>query len=151
MAVIKDSEIAWMAGLLEGEGSFTSRNPKSKGRIYPYPAIVVRMTDQEPIQRIANLFGTRISRRKDLPSGKPLYQATACSAKAAGWMMTLWVEMSPRRRQQIKNSLTAWTRRLWTGANIASRVPQDQFYTYEKNYRRTRDNLGRFNSQPVGQ
>lgn len=149
MAVTKDPEIAWAAGLLEGEGSFHIVKPTVKQRGYPYPSIKVRMTDLEPIQRIAALFGNTVRRLKDLPSGKPLYEAGVYSANAAGWMMTLWVEMSPRRRNQIKKSLAAWSRRLWTGVNLVSREPSEQFYIYEKNRRRTRDSLGRYDNSPV--
>lgn len=113
-----NDSVRWLAGLLEGEGSFYTCAPKVKGKYYPYPTIRVRMTDREPIERVSRFFGSTCGQLKDLPSGKPLFQTAACSLTAAGWMMTLWADMSPRRRAQIKTALSRWQRRLWTGPAV---------------------------------
>ena len=47
-------ELAWLAGLLEGEGSFFLVKKKS-GR--SYPRVSLNMTDEDVIERAANLLG----------------------------------------------------------------------------------------------
>ena len=45
-------DLYWLAGLLEGEGSFM-RGPPSRPNM---PAIAIQMTDEDVIQRVAQLW-----------------------------------------------------------------------------------------------
>jgi hypothetical protein len=46
-----DVELAWLAGLLEGEGCFSNRADRN------CPVIEVKMTDLDVINRVAEMFG----------------------------------------------------------------------------------------------
>jgi intein/homing endonuclease len=50
------TEVAWLAGLFEGEGSFYLNRIKKKGKIYIYPAAAIKMTDEDIIRRAKELF-----------------------------------------------------------------------------------------------
>ena len=84
---MNDLDIGWASGLLEGEGSFQSVRPKAKNKYYPYPAIIVRMTDREPIARLASILGSQVRDLGLLPSGKRLFHTQVCASTAAGWMI----------------------------------------------------------------
>jgi hypothetical protein len=62
---LTDVEVAWIAGLLEGEGHFA---PK---------AIIVNMTDRDVLERLAALTGGRLNgpyTYKNRPTSKPYYR-----------------------------------------------------------------------------
>lgn len=55
--MIKDNiQIAWAAGLFEGEGSFYQNTIKKKGKVYYYPSIALRMTDKDIVDRFAQII-----------------------------------------------------------------------------------------------
>jgi hypothetical protein len=98
------SDLAWTAGFLEGEGSFT-REWRDHGA-------VVRATQVErwPLDRLVALFGGSIGAytRTDArhPHGFNLWNLKG--TVAVGLMMTLYPMMSPKRRRQITAALTHW-------------------------------------------
>lgn len=101
---ISEAEIAWLAGLLEGEGSFFM----SRFGEYQYPMIVVSMTDQDVIERVARIFGTAIYPQKldkRYPNGKRAYRVSTTGHKAIGLMEQLLPWMGERRSQKIKDLL----------------------------------------------
>lgn len=53
-----DIEIAWMAGLLEGEGCFTAEGGQ-RAR-FRYPRITLGMTDRDVVERASVLFDARV-------------------------------------------------------------------------------------------
>lgn len=103
--VISTLDIAWVAGLLEGEGYFhfhkTARGPH----------IALSMTDRDVVEKAAVLLGSRVRtylpRR---PNRKPLYIFTS-GRDIAGWMMTLYPLLGERRRAQIRGALSKWRAR----------------------------------------
>ena len=50
------TELHWLAGLLEGEGSFMTGPPSSPG----LPVIAVNMTDQDVMARLGRIFERRV-------------------------------------------------------------------------------------------
>ena len=51
-------EWAWLAGLLEGEGSFgIAVSRKSDGSVYEYPRVLLNMTDRDVVERAATMMG----------------------------------------------------------------------------------------------
>jgi hypothetical protein len=71
-------QIAWAAGLFEGEGSITMRleNPKGFGSsIYERVVLQLSMTDQDVVKRFAAIVGGTVHEqtRANKPSWKPLY------------------------------------------------------------------------------
>lgn len=88
--------LAWAAGFLEGEGSFSS-------------CVTAAQVQKEPIERLAAMFGGRITRRTTKGHGtQPIWVWALPNRRSIEIMMTLYVLMSPRRRQQIETALARW-------------------------------------------
>ena len=109
--MITDKEIAWAAGLIEGEGYLTWING--------YPAIGVEMTDKDVIDRYAALFpaprGRKVMHRKNKNytpgSSSPRldsYRYEVQGGTAIGVMMTLYPLMGLRRQARIREMVLAW-------------------------------------------
>jgi hypothetical protein len=94
-------DIAWLAGLIEGEGSFQWNSS---------PTIQMSMTDKDVMERVAILCDYPIRTYK--PRGKSTYKAVwsirIAGARAAAWMMTLYAFMGIRRRAKIAELLLRW-------------------------------------------
>lgn len=100
MVTVRD--IAWLAGLLEGEGCFCIAPSGSIG-------IQLSMTDGDVVKRAARLINTkRHGPRVRTGNRKDIYFAAIYGIPAASWMMTLWSLMGARRRQKINECLTKW-------------------------------------------
>lgn len=104
-------EIAWLAGLLEGEGCFQmfkSSSPK-KGT----PIIALNMTDQDIVQRAAALLDGCTPKAtprfaKDGHALKTMYNTRRCGGRALGWMLTLYPFLGVRRRSKIREIVAQW-------------------------------------------
>jgi len=96
--------IYWLAGVLEGEGSFFMWTDQRGRR---YPKIQVGMTDPDVIDKIATLFQRKVQTiaRK---GQKTTYRAAIEGRRAAGWMMTIYPLMGQRRRERIAGVLKEW-------------------------------------------
>lgn len=102
--MITIKEIAWLAGILEGEGHFETLNRGSS-----YPRINLAMTDLDVVIRVAEITGADTVRLKPNAAGVKLqYQTRIYGAKAIQWCMTLYPLMSERRKQRIREILAAW-------------------------------------------
>ncbi len=100
-------DIAWLAGLLEGEGYFGVKAKTS-------PVISISMTDEDVMARAGALMGctpTRVNRQH--ANRKDLYRVQIYGIRAASWMMTVLPLMGARRGQVIKESLAAWHTQVW--------------------------------------
>jgi hypothetical protein len=102
---MKIIDIAWLAGLLEGEGSFMIRGGS--------PRLVLQSTDLDVVQRAARLFGCKVPETADYkPKGKatykPVYGARIFGMRALGWMMTLYSLLGQRRRAQVRTVIGEW-------------------------------------------
>jgi len=92
----------WLAGILEGEGSFLSGPPSSPD----CPAIRLPMTDQDVVVRVADLFRRAVIPTKARRSHhKTAYVTTIKGAGAARMMAGLAPLMSRRRNKQIERAL----------------------------------------------
>lgn len=93
-------ELAWAAGFLEGEGSFSHQPGHSE-------AIYCRQVNPEPIHKLQDLFGGVIAPR--LPGdrfGKQVQvEWHVTGARARGIMMTLYPFLSDKRKEQVKKAL----------------------------------------------
>lgn len=102
MAATKD--IAWIAGLFEGEGSFGNRNGSS-------PGMYLQMTDRDVVERAAKILGVDVQRPYK-PRGKATYKQVyglaVCGSHAIGWMQTIWILMGRRRRERIRQIVKEW-------------------------------------------
>lgn len=98
--------VAWLAGLLEGEGSSTSALCGFRS----YPVIQVQMCTEETIRRVAALLGARSVRRREprVVGWRPTYTAKIVGANAAASMRTLRPLMGVRRAGAIDGALAAY-------------------------------------------
>ena len=94
---MKQLDLHWLAGLLEGEGCFSLNSANG-------PYVKLAMTDREPVERAALLMGSEsyVAARKTL-AGKPVYITELSGAKRVRELISkLHPLMSPRRRKQIE-------------------------------------------------
>lgn len=98
-------EIAWVAGILEGEGTFSL----IRGRL---PSVSLSMSDSDIIERVRVLVDpTRlISVTADQPrkDNKPRYTVTLNGTRAIQWIMTIYPLMGIRRKARIRHLLEVW-------------------------------------------
>lgn len=97
-------EIAWAAGLVEGEGCL-SWNGRS-------PSLHVSSTDRDVLERFALL--TRVRVRGPIAKAnakKPQFQASVGGPMAAAWMMTLYPMLGARRKAKAREVIAAWKSR----------------------------------------
>lgn len=114
---ISELEAAWLAGILEGEGSFfvaaRIRRPATKP---PWPQWYVRvqiaMVDRDVIERVASLFGTSVTLRS-VASGvrQAMWNTQVSGPRAIALMRMLRPWMGERRTKQIDAALAAPTSR----------------------------------------
>lgn len=104
-AVDAQTGLCWLAGLLEGEGSFV-KGPPSSPRC---PRIQLPMTDCDVVERVARLFDRRVFRSdRGVERGyKPCYLTSLKGAAAVTLMRSLRPLMGARRRGQIDRALSA--------------------------------------------
>ncbi len=93
-----EAEIAWVAGLFEGEGSFQSMQPKGCG----IPRLTIHMSDKDVLERLAMLTGSdlrAVRRRKATHANrKPIWSWTLGTQKAVALMKQLYPHLGKRRR-----------------------------------------------------
>jgi len=98
-------DMAWLAGLLEGEGSFVL-NRRSNGKCDV--RIQIAMSDEDVISRVALLLTKGKYRIWDRKGYKMQFLLRVTGTRAAGWMMTLYGLMGLRRRERIRELLAYW-------------------------------------------
>lgn len=93
-------ELAWLAGLLEGEGCFSVRKDRDT------PTVEVKMTDLDVINRVAMLMGRTVT---PVPPANdrclPQYRARLQGEPARELMRALLPYMGQRRSARIKELL----------------------------------------------
>jgi hypothetical protein len=102
---VKIKDIAWLAGMLEGEGWFGTYG---NGAV---PSIHVGMVDEDIIRRLAETFGRNCSAHKRSAKNikhKDAWYTYVHGADAAAIMMTIYPFMGERRRSKIHDILTKW-------------------------------------------
>lgn len=135
---VENPDLYWLAGLLEGEGSFLAPSPSRPGIV----AIAVEMTDEDVIARVADLLGvsTYSTCRPRQDHHKQSFRVMIRGKKAAEWMRCLQPLMGERRQRQIETALRAesyreplisdenarslaW--RYWNGEHTPTRLGQE--------------------------
>ena len=102
---------AWIAGLLEGEGSFDLANKRT-------PRIRLIMTDLDIVIRAAAILGahTVVRMKRTTSKWNVAYYLAVHGAPAIVWMNKLHDTMGERRRKRIRVCLDFWEgKKLWTG------------------------------------
>lgn len=98
-----DVDIAWAAGLIEGEGCFTWH---SDGR---HPYFLMDMTDKDVLVKFQTIFPDTNLRgpyaHKNKPQHKPRYRVDAFGPKALHVMQTVYSYMGDRRKAKMDEFL----------------------------------------------
>lgn len=104
---ISVKDIAFTAGILEGEGTFCLNNNS--------PRLAVAMTDLDVVECVRNIIDkTKIISpyiAKDCVDGferKPRYTFTLVGDLAIQWMMTVYSLMGLRRKSKIRELIHHW-------------------------------------------
>jgi LAGLIDADG DNA endonuclease family protein len=126
---LTDSELFWLAGLLEGEGSFMAPSPSE-----PFsPSVRVEMTDRDVIERACGLFGTSVRPiRRPGSANKPSYRAVVKGLRAVRLMQDLTPVMGRRRRDQITAALAGYRSPRDRGAGCARLTQADVIRILER-------------------
>ena len=97
-----DSDLYWLAGLLEGEGTFLPGPPSAPTA----PIIRVVMTDGDIVERAASLFGRRVQHHPPREAHHlPSMSTTIKGAAAAHLMRLLRPVLGTRRQAQVDLAL----------------------------------------------
>ena len=136
---MKETDLAWLAGLLEGEGSFLKAPPSSPN----CPRISLEMTDKDIVERAAALMGGNAVERINLRNAlwKPAYRVAIKGSRAVALMRVLYPAMGARRRSQIDAALATYIERK-KGDNTR-RLSEDQVRQIRKETRTTISALAR--------
>lgn len=91
-------DLVWLAGLLEGEGTFDLHNGK-------YPRIRLSMTDRDVVGRAATLMGAKVRLSLKPAPQKAQWNAEISGEKADVLMRALLPLMGSRRSGRIADVL----------------------------------------------
>jgi hypothetical protein len=106
MAKLSNKDLYWLAGILEGEGSFGMTRCCVSGRVYLYPLIQLGMSDEDVIKRVALLYGSAYYPVKPSRVGNKLrWRTTLTNQRAEALMRALYPIMSNRRQARIREVL----------------------------------------------
>jgi hypothetical protein len=99
--------LAWLAGLLEGEGTFAIQRDSTE---IAYPRISLTMCDRATVERAARLMGAPSVTRKEPrdPDWSVSYFAAITGHQAATWMHQIRGLMGARRRASIDAALASY-------------------------------------------
>ena len=100
-------DLFWLAGLLEGEGSFGLLTRRDQEEEYKVPYLVLGMSDKDVVEKAAVLMnymaGTKIKvwRRQRNPTYKQMWNFTMKGSGAMRIAHAVYPTMGKRRREQI--------------------------------------------------
>lgn len=101
--MMTENQLAWLAGLLEGEGNFHIQCPRG------VPGVVLRMgtTDRDIAERAHDLMGSKKVNTYKLHSGRKDYHCVAAyGANAVKLMTAVFPYMGERRKARITECLS---------------------------------------------
>lgn len=111
-------DIAWLAGIIEGEATLGFHHSREKTRDKRLPEISVKMTDKDIMQRIAKLLGAKLygpyiqTMKKRFPNQfghyKSVYHVVFRGKKAIGLLFTIYTFLGERRRERAQELITQW-------------------------------------------
>jgi len=108
---VTETELAWLVGILEGEGYFSWHGNK---RYYGTPQIALMMCDRDVVERVAQLMRVtsaieEIGKKKS--HWKTSFRCSVSGNPAADLMRKLLPHMGERRAAKIKELLFLWDTR----------------------------------------
>lgn len=107
---MKEQDLYWLAGLLEGEGYFTYSKSAT---------ISLQMTDRDIVERVSNLFGGKsiIETKARAKQNKDSYHCRIHGQAAVDLMEQLLPLMGNRRQDKIREVLARHANRTNTWSN----------------------------------
>jgi hypothetical protein len=102
------TELHWLAGLLEGEGTFMTGPPSSPRA----PILAVNMTDEDVMARLGRIFDCKVQvvRARNV-RWRTSYQLRVQGGDAVRWMQLLRPLMGSRRQAQIDCAVACYAPR----------------------------------------
>ena len=123
--MVTSNDIYWLAGLLEGEGSFQW---SGTGRSL---CVVLGMNDKDVVERASIVMAGSLPRDYTATrTGNRHWRTAVYGARAASVMMTLYTLLGVRRRAKIRALLAEWKtrpgihghrKRVWRARNDTGR------------------------------
>lgn len=103
------SDIAWAAGIYEGEGSTTAKEVIKNGKRYrTTPAVMITQKDDWMVRRMRELFGGTVNQylsSNKAMGDKKYFRWAVHGPRARGFMYTIYSYLSPRRQEQLRVAL----------------------------------------------
>jgi hypothetical protein len=97
-------QVAWMAGLIEGEGSFTTHGRRLFGM-----TVAVGMTDEDVVRKLHSTVGFGHVGVRHREGRQPLWLwRTGSTPQAYAVMMALYPFLGERRRARIEELVHHW-------------------------------------------
>lgn len=129
------AEIAWIAGFLEGEGTFDASWRR---------AVVFVTTDRDVAERAVSILRGRLNGPYNYrPDRKPFWRGTIHGRQAAEWCMTLYPLMGERRRTKIREWLDGWRKAPGTGRKEQTHCGRGHDLSTTRRYRTRAGHLRR--------
>lgn len=103
-----DLEVAWLAGLLEGEGCFSLNRDRRPGNRRPSLVVKLKMTDADVVVRAGKLMNSpSVRRERDTrkEANSDCYVSRVTGAKAERVMRMVLPHMGTRRTEKINELL----------------------------------------------
>jgi hypothetical protein len=108
LTIMTDQDFYWLAGLLEGEGSFSPGPPSAPNSV----RITLSMTDRDVVARVAALWSVsyhEVREKRSIERGwKPAYHVSLRGKRAVEFMHELLPVMGERRQLQIRRALASY-------------------------------------------
>ncbi len=107
--MVKTIDLAWLGGLLEGDGCFMLKQGK-------YAQIGLEMTSEDIVIKVSDMWNTRVVKSRNL------YVTRVNGFKAVKWMMLLLPFLGERRREKIASIIKVWKETTHVNADGARRM-----------------------------
>ena len=110
LSAASEGQIAWLAGLYEGEGSCGARRSSARGAVLQ---MSIKMTDLDVLERAQSITGLgRVygPYRRGPAHYKPQYAWTLASVDAYAVLIAIWPMLLSRRQEQVASAIGDWLR-----------------------------------------
>lgn len=137
---LKETDLAYIAGLFDGEGCIHWFTVK---KIYRYPSVTISMTTHAGLDLIIELFGGKLAYRIDKrPRNKPVYRWTVGNRKALNFLETIrpWLREKASQADMVFEFYKDLKGRICPGCGspIDEERPRDAVYCTNKCYHKHR-------------